>query len=423
MHVSTRRGALGALVLLATAAAASAAVPSTVAFQGYLTDPLGAPVNGTVSLVLSIYDVPAGGTSRWTETQPAVAVADGVFAVALGSVTPFPSALFLEEPRFLGIRVNGEGEMPRTELRSTPFALNARTLSDNINVTTESAGLVLWTYEHGHGMHLYFSDEGATRAIVGTNTLNGGGFLNLIYDEPGQDQRSMELNPFYEGDESALLLQDAVSSLELGDEPGLASSRNSNFVALTSTSPQSVIFRTITPPGDGYILSLGQTVARITHVTGTGTSGAVGLSEDGLGFGTAQDLNVMIASGAASGSYAIPAHVNAVFPAEEGVAKTIHIMASETSGDIELEDISLTLLFVPTAYGIVGLSFTDPAPGEGESSVTAQGTQTPGEIEAERAESQRSNTERIERELAEIRAQMEARLEALELRLDPSEDR
>jgi hypothetical protein len=163
-------------------------------------------------------------------------------------------------------------------------------------------------------------------------------------------------------------------------------------------------------------------VARITHTSGTGTSGAVGLSDDGVNFGTAQDMNVMLASGSPSGSYAIPAHVNAVFPAEKGVAKTIHIMASESSGDIELEDISLSLLFVPTAYGTVSASFTDQGHGEAEASVSARGAQTPGEIEAERVESQRWNTERIERELAEMRAQMEARIEALELRLDSSED-
>lgn len=104
---------------------AAAVVPTTIAFQGYLTDTGGAPVDGSANLELALYPVDAGGTALWTEIHSGVPVNQGVFAIALGEATPFPSDLF-DGPLFLGVRVDGAPEMtPRTELRSTAYAFAA----------------------------------------------------------------------------------------------------------------------------------------------------------------------------------------------------------------------------------------------------------------------------------------------------------
>ncbi len=53
-------------------------------------------------------------------------VTDGLFHVLLGSVTALPESLFDAPDRWVGLSVNGDGEMtPRTRLVSVPFALVA----------------------------------------------------------------------------------------------------------------------------------------------------------------------------------------------------------------------------------------------------------------------------------------------------------
>ena len=43
-------------------------------------------------MTFRMYDVDTGGTEFWTETHTSVPVANGVFSVQLGSVTPFRDA-------------------------------------------------------------------------------------------------------------------------------------------------------------------------------------------------------------------------------------------------------------------------------------------------------------------------------------------
>lgn len=404
----------GILALIGATQPVHAAIPSTIAFQGYLTDPGNAPVNGTVSLACAIYSQPAGGGSYWSETHPSVSVTDGVFVVALGSVTPFPAGLFEDAPRYLGIRVNGEAEMPRTELRSAPFALGAeaattaQTLTGSIDIT-RGPDRDLATVLSAKGMWLEFEniDGGGLSASAGTST-DGHGRLALYQTTPeGGSTLMVQLNAGLSGDFSAQLPNDAISAGELRNEPGIACSNETGTVALTGPI-QALMSRTITPPLNGYILALGQVCARITHTVGTGTSCVVGLSDNGTSYAYAQDVNIQISSQAPSGQYSIPVGLNSVFAASASQPQTLYIIAEEISGNVTLEDFSLTLLYVPTAYGTVDLAF---ARGDGDA-VAAPLTQS--EIDAERAESQRWNAERIQRELAEMRdqiAEMQRRIE------------
>jgi hypothetical protein len=110
-------------ILLAFAAAVVRAdVPRTIDHQGYLTTDAGEPVTGTRSMVFTIYDVAGAGTALWTETQ-SVTVADGLFNVFLGDVTPLPDSIFNGQPLFLGVRIGTDSEMtPRIRLTTVPYA-------------------------------------------------------------------------------------------------------------------------------------------------------------------------------------------------------------------------------------------------------------------------------------------------------------
>jgi PKD repeat protein len=115
--------ALFVLTFLATAA--FAVVPQTINYQGRLADSEGAPVNGTVSMTFAIYNAPTGGELLWSETQPSVTVTDGAFGVTLGIANAID--LPFDEQYYLGVNVNGDGEMtPRAVLVSVPYALRAK---------------------------------------------------------------------------------------------------------------------------------------------------------------------------------------------------------------------------------------------------------------------------------------------------------
>lgn len=105
---------------------AFAQAPQLLNYQGRLTDPGGAPRNGSFSMGFTIL----GGTSSWSETQT-VNVANGFFSVLLGSVTPFPADLFASGQtdafgplRYLRVSVNGEMLSPDIGIVSAPWGIS-----------------------------------------------------------------------------------------------------------------------------------------------------------------------------------------------------------------------------------------------------------------------------------------------------------
>ncbi len=112
-----------------------AAIPPTINYQGYLTDAAGVPVNGTVQMVFSIYNVAVGGSALWTQTQ-SVAVAKGVYNVTLGGATLI--ALPFDVQYYLGVAVGADPEMtPRQALTSVAYAFRAKT-ADNTTASYAS---------------------------------------------------------------------------------------------------------------------------------------------------------------------------------------------------------------------------------------------------------------------------------------------
>ena len=112
------------VMLFLRVTSALAAVPTTVSYQGYLTDTAGAAVDGNFSIEFSIYNVSAGGVALWNSTK-AVSVSKGLLSVQLGDSVPFPVGLF-DTPVFLGININNDGEMsPRRPFDTVAFAYKA----------------------------------------------------------------------------------------------------------------------------------------------------------------------------------------------------------------------------------------------------------------------------------------------------------
>ena len=130
------------LVVVSLGSTSDAAINPQINFQGKLTNTDGTNVtNGTYSIVFSIYTVASGGSNIWTETQSSVSVTDGIFRVALGSVTSLPGSVdFNTNAIYLGIKVGADAEMtPRVQFTASPYAFN----SDKLGGLTSSGFLQL----------------------------------------------------------------------------------------------------------------------------------------------------------------------------------------------------------------------------------------------------------------------------------------
>jgi hypothetical protein len=125
-----RRPILAGLVLaLLAPLPALAAVPSTISYQGMLTDNLGVPVaDGSYDMSFRIYDVPSGGAALFSEDHSganAVAISKGNLSVVLGSLVTLD--LPFNVPYWLGITIGRDPELtPRVPLTSAPYSLALR---------------------------------------------------------------------------------------------------------------------------------------------------------------------------------------------------------------------------------------------------------------------------------------------------------
>ncbi len=117
------------MFVLVGVVALSFAVPSTINYQGKLTDASGVALNGYYSMEFRIYDAPTGGTLLWTETHSSVEVTKGLFAVVLGETNPID--LPFDDQYYLEIVVNSDVLSPRLPLTTAPYAFRAQ-IADSV---------------------------------------------------------------------------------------------------------------------------------------------------------------------------------------------------------------------------------------------------------------------------------------------------
>jgi hypothetical protein len=107
--------------VLAAPLQARAQAPPYLPVQGVLYDSAGTPVDGDVVMTFSIYNTEIAGTALWSELQ-VILVEDGFYTAYLGEGTVLDLAMFRDNTDlWLGITVEGDSEMPRVYLGSTPY--------------------------------------------------------------------------------------------------------------------------------------------------------------------------------------------------------------------------------------------------------------------------------------------------------------
>jgi len=163
------------ILLLLLCISASAQVPKKISYQGVLTTSSGVAVSdGSYNLKFNIYNLPLGGTLRFTKTSSGVNVSRGMFNVILGPLPAiFSESLFVEVTALAGSPGVSTDIVfsPRSELTSVPYALNS-VHSDTAEYAKSAPG--------GGGSYLPLAGGVMTGAITSTGnpeiTMGKGNF-------------------------------------------------------------------------------------------------------------------------------------------------------------------------------------------------------------------------------------------------------
>jgi hypothetical protein len=469
MHRLTQSAGVFVTVAALGSSVVVAGPPGTeFTYQGFL-EVSGTPANGDYDFELRLVDTSTGGVMTSASTHTNIPVVDGEFTIP--DVDWGEDYDVAAKDAVLRIRVQESGGAGFTTLApdqpftATPLAGQLR----GVGLATNSFGTQQRT----------FGDDGERKTVWGTSAGDGTGFFNAltmglvdtvitasldgdddgaadgkatgalelrsvgganggrikVRDDSGTltvDIRGGESRPSLtltgpgsaavidlslSGDGSVQLPNDAISSIEMLDEPGVASDKNTGLAVTLSVEdaiyvPESAV---IDCPADGYCLVIGTCQVTVPHVNGTGDRLTFGVSDDGAAFPPNQDVSVRIPSNAAEGSWDYAVTVHGLFEVSAG-SNAFFLLATREYGVVsEVFDTQLSIVYIPTAYGTVDPTFA----GDGswpDSAGISSPPQTWRTLEAELRQSLAANLarrdselEQMRREVAELRAMLDDR--------------
>ena len=161
--------------------AALSTMPRLVMYNGVAKDASGKPLTGTLGVTFALYSAQEGGAPLWLETQNVRADLQGRFSVYLGATKPdgLPQDLFVSgEARWLGVRPEGQGEQPRAQLITVPYAMKAGD-AETIGGLPPSA-FVLAAPATASGTAASASSSSSASAAPTAPPLAGSGTLNFV---------------------------------------------------------------------------------------------------------------------------------------------------------------------------------------------------------------------------------------------------
>lgn len=438
------------LACLVIPVSALADAPSTMSYQGVLTVDNGSFVpDGNYNITFRLYDVAAGGAALHTENFPAVAVERGGFSVILGSISPLP--VIFDRQIYLGVQVAADPELtPRVALASSPYAMalrfpvvqtqtHADPLLDIRNTTgltarlqgasqiggaSQSGELDLirvgvatevgsWYTTPAGGYFDLYDEAFNPTAAMQADASGSGGFLTVrrsttvsgftvdgnhnSTNEPqvsiSGSARSATFDMSSSGNASVALPTDAIAAAEMFDEPGVAATNQSATTALDGTV-QILLVRSITVPAAGYCLVMGTVEVQAIHTNPVSDIGIFGVSDVAGAIPATQDFGFIMSGAAATGSYWLPTTVHGMFQVNAGV-NTFYLLGDENSGSLQVGDSQLSIVYIPTQYGLVTPSLTA---GDGMSVAAPV---------SEAREAETFHRARLDREMAAMQAQMD----------------
>jgi len=181
--------AMGVVFLMTlVTVSAWAEVPSSINYQGKLTDSDRNPLTGTYEMTFFLLDAPTNGTIVWSENHPSVTVSDGIYNVQLGSVSnPFTPNLFvLYDELYLEVQIGSETLVPPQPVTCTPFSMKAavaETVLDGAVTTVMIADSAVDTQKVADSA--ITSGKIASNAITSEKIADGAVTAADILDGPG----------------------------------------------------------------------------------------------------------------------------------------------------------------------------------------------------------------------------------------------
>ncbi|MCD6379899.1 hypothetical protein J7M07_05575 [bacterium] len=321
------------------------------------------------------------------------------------------------------------------ELQGTKAVLGSSSIPGILHVERFGSTKILGN-SNGYGGNMYMYDETTEPTINLMADVNGeGGYVGIFGDNGGGvpeivmdgnysgsgnpyvrlsgSTSSIAFNTNTTGDDCVILPVNTISAVELAEETGVSASTDGGTTVEFPSSTWTVIKSvTILAPGPGYVIVIGSCQGDCLHNNGSSSIGFYGVSNSPTVVPANQDIQWMLDFAAPSGNYKTPVTVHSVFTAAAG-ANTYYFLGYEYSGSFSAENVQLSAIYVPTAYGSVSSVATN-APGEDRLSVI-QG-RTDSDIAKERDEAVAADRDRINRELSEMRgkfSKMEAEIERL----------
>jgi len=149
--------------------AVTAPVSSGISYQGRLTSPDGAPLDGPYTMRFVVYDDEVAGAALWDSGDVIVTVEGGLFTVPLG----VDQANFDGQALWLSIIVEEETLSPRQEILPAPYALSLRPGADIVGDSIDAADAILAGYAPATGTAFHADANGGV-GLLGDSQNNYG---------------------------------------------------------------------------------------------------------------------------------------------------------------------------------------------------------------------------------------------------------
>ena len=295
---------------------AEAQAPSTITYQGRLTNVAGDPITSSQQVTFTIYPTLTSPTVLWSEVLLVSPDAQGVFTAVLGTVTPLQGTIFNGSNRYIALKVGDDNEMvPRQLLTSVPYSISTTNIPDG-SVTSVKI-------ETGAVATNALADNAVTTNKVENNSLTA------------EDQL---------------------------DEAGLAYKMSlpaNQFQPLPPVGTDTLASITVNAPSAGYIHIWGMTNIKFDHVNGISDQFRCQVSvvpdtiiANSYGFAIIE----IPADLPSNSNYILPVNVHRPFQVIAAGSYTYYFNANMFSGggnDDQYHSLQLTAMFFPTAYGQV----------------------------------------------------------------------
>jgi hypothetical protein len=218
------------------------------------------------------------------------------------------------------------------------------------------------------------------------------------------------------GDSSVVLPTDAISADEILDEPGVASTTRITTILLDGTI-QTLRSHTIEAPTDGYVLVIGtcEASAAADYEFPTDVNAHFGVSSSSTGFPVNQDVDFKLRL-LNNSTCNIPISVHGLFSVAAGSHEFYFLAERVTTYAMSVTDVQFTLVFFPTAHGTVSSTMLDALGSSPADEGATMAVPLPdGQEAAARGE--------LQREVADLRAETDAKIAMIEQRLAELERR